>query len=86
MGCAKTGSGKTAAFAVPILQRISEDPYGIFCLVVTPTRELAYQIADQFRVLGKPIGLKDAVIIGGMGKACWRLYFQLCIERWRVVL
>uniref|UniRef100_A0A6I8NEE5 RNA helicase n=1 Tax=Ornithorhynchus anatinus TaxID=9258 RepID=A0A6I8NEE5_ORNAN len=38
MGCAKTGSGKTAAFVLPILQKLSEDPYGIFCLVLTPTR------------------------------------------------
>lgn len=38
IGCAKTGSGKTAAFALPILQKLSEDPYGVFGLVVTPTR------------------------------------------------
>lgn len=38
MGCAKTGSGKTAAFVLPVLQRLSEEPYGIFCLVLTPTR------------------------------------------------
>ncbi|KAI8478681.1 putative ATP-dependent RNA helicase ddx49 [Branchiostoma belcheri] len=67
IGCAKTGSGKTAAFALPILQKLSEDPYGIYCLVLTPTRELAFQIADQFRVLGKPLGVRDAVITGGMG-------------------
>ncbi|XP_073448732.1 probable ATP-dependent RNA helicase DDX49 [Aquarana catesbeiana] len=66
MGCAKTGSGKTAAFVLPILQKLSEDPFGIFCLVLTPTRELAYQIAEQFRVLGKPLGLKDCIIVGGM--------------------
>ncbi|PFX34929.1 putative ATP-dependent RNA helicase DDX49 [Stylophora pistillata] len=66
IGCAKTGSGKTAAFALPILQRLCEDPYGIFAVILTPTRELAYQICDQFRALGKPIGLKEAVIIGGL--------------------
>ena len=38
MGCAETGSGKTAAFALPILQKLSEDPYGIYALVLTPTR------------------------------------------------
>lgn len=38
MGCAKTGSGKTAAFVLPVLQKLSEEPYGIFCLVLTPTR------------------------------------------------
>ncbi|XP_035268953.1 probable ATP-dependent RNA helicase DDX49 isoform X1 [Anguilla anguilla] len=66
MGCAKTGSGKTAAFVLPVLQKLSEDPYGIFCLVLTPTRELAYQIAEQFRVLGKPLGLRDCIVVGGM--------------------
>jgi len=44
IGCAKTGSGKTLAFALPILQRLCEDPYGIFALVLTPTRELAFQV------------------------------------------
>ena len=38
LGCAKTGSGKTAAFALPILQKLCEDPYGIFALIITPTR------------------------------------------------
>ena len=38
IGCAKTGSGKTAAFALPILHRLAEDPYGVFALVITPTR------------------------------------------------
>ncbi|XP_053855403.1 probable ATP-dependent RNA helicase DDX49 [Vidua macroura] len=66
LGCAKTGSGKTAAFVLPVLQALAEDPYGIFCLVLTPTRELAYQIAEQFRVLGKPLGLKDCVVVGGL--------------------
>ncbi|CAB3383731.1 Hypothetical predicted protein [Cloeon dipterum] len=66
IGCAKTGSGKTLAFALPLLQVLSEDPYGIFALVLTPTRELAYQIADQFQIMGKPIGLRQCVIVGGM--------------------
>ncbi|ROL44087.1 putative ATP-dependent RNA helicase DDX49 [Anabarilius grahami] len=66
LGCAKTGSGKTAAFVLPVLQKLSEDPYGVFCLVLTPTRELAYQIAEQFRAFGKPLGLKDCIIVGGM--------------------
>uniref|UniRef100_A0A8C5BM51 RNA helicase n=1 Tax=Gadus morhua TaxID=8049 RepID=A0A8C5BM51_GADMO len=67
LGCAKTGSGKTAAFVLPVLQKLSQDPYGIFCLVLTPTRELAYQIAEQFRVIGKPLGLRDCIVVGGMG-------------------
>ena len=65
VGCAKTGSGKTLAFALPILHTLSDDPYGIFALVLTPTRELAFQIADQFHMIGKPIGLKDVVVVGG---------------------
>lgn len=66
VGRAKTGSGKTAAFALPILEKLSHDPFGVFAIVLTPTRELAYQIADQFRAFGVPIGLKDSVIIGGI--------------------
>lgn len=65
IGCSKTGSGKTLAFALPILQTLSEDPYGIFALILTPTRELAFQIADTFRAIGKPISLRDCVIVGG---------------------
>lgn len=66
IGIAQTGSGKTAAFALPILHRLAEDPYGVFCLVVTPTRELAYQLAEQFRALGSCLSLRCAVIVGGM--------------------
>jgi len=66
IGCAKTGSGKTFAFALPILQKLCEEPYGIFALVLTPTRELAFQISDQFAVIGKAINLKQCVITGGM--------------------
>ncbi|KAJ8939756.1 hypothetical protein NQ318_004169 [Aromia moschata] len=66
IGAAKTGSGKTLAFALPIIQKLCEDPYGIFALVLTPTRELAYQIGDQFAVVGKPMNLKYCVIVGGV--------------------
>lgn len=66
IGRAKTGSGKTAAFAIPILQQLAKDPYGVFALVLTPTRELAIQIADQFHALGKPIALETSVIVGGL--------------------
>lgn len=65
MGCAETGSGKTAAFALPILQKLSEDPFGIFALVLTPTRELAIQIKEQFDALGSPLGVRTALVIGG---------------------
>ncbi|KZP00199.1 DEAD-domain-containing protein [Calocera viscosa TUFC12733] len=66
IGNAKTGSGKTIAFALPILHQLSLDPYGIFALVLTPTRELAFQIADQFNVLGAPLNARTAVVVGGM--------------------
>ncbi|KAG9076803.1 putative RNA helicase, partial [Ceratobasidium sp. UAMH 11750] len=66
IGNAKTGSGKTMAFALPILQKLSEDPYGIYALVLTPTRELAFQISEQFVVLGGPLNLRTAVVVGGM--------------------
>ena len=66
MGCAETGSGKTAAFALPILHHISSDPYGIFAVVLTPTRELAIQIAEQFSALGAPLGLRVCLVIGGV--------------------
>jgi len=63
---AETGSGKTAAFALPILHLLSEDPYGVYALIVTPTRELALQISEQMHALGSPIGLKVSVVIGGV--------------------
>ncbi|KAJ3293323.1 hypothetical protein HDU79_000432 [Rhizoclosmatium sp. JEL0117] len=66
IGASRTGSGKTAAFALPILQKLAEDPYGPYALVLTPTRELAYQIAEQFRILGTGISLKLSVVVGGM--------------------
>jgi len=65
IGGAKTGSGKTVAFAAPILQKWSRDPYGIFALVLTPTRELALQIADQFLALGASVSLKLTTVLGG---------------------
>ena len=60
------GSGKTATFALSILHRLAEDPYGVFCLVVTPTRELEYQLAEQFKALGSCLHLRCEVIVGGM--------------------
>ncbi|EJF62783.1 DEAD-domain-containing protein [Dichomitus squalens LYAD-421 SS1] len=66
IGNAKTGSGKTIAFALPILQKLSLDPYGIFALILTPTRELAFQISEQFAVLGAPLNLRTAVVVGGI--------------------
>ncbi|XP_050697693.1 probable ATP-dependent RNA helicase DDX49 [Eriocheir sinensis] len=66
IGAAKTGSGKTLAFVIPILQKLSNDPFGIHTLVLTPTRELAFQIADQFRGVGAPVSLRLSVVVGGL--------------------
>jgi len=74
LGCAQTGTGKTAAFAVPILQNLllqqKEDAYnhGIKALILTPTRELAIQIDESFAAYGKHTGLKHAVIFGGVSQ------------------
>ncbi|KAJ9637417.1 uncharacterized protein PV06_04094 [Exophiala oligosperma] len=65
IGGSRTGTGKTVAFAVPILQRWAEDPFGIYAVVLTPTRELALQIYEQFQALGTPQGLKTVLITGG---------------------
>eukprot|EP01134_Creolimax_fragrantissima_P000089 CFRG0089T1 len=66
IGAAKTGSGKTAAFALPILQNLSMDPFGVHTLVLTPTRELAFQIGEQFSALGQPSNVKVVVVVGGL--------------------
>lgn len=66
IGLAETGSGKTGAFALPILQALLEAPQRYFALILTPTRELAFQIAEQFEALGSGIGVKCCVIVGGM--------------------
>jgi ATP-dependent RNA helicase RhlE len=71
LGCAQTGTGKTAAFALPILQRLSAAPRtdrSIRVLVLAPTRELATQINDSFRAYGKHTGQKSTVIFGGVGQ------------------
>uniref|UniRef100_A0A336KZU8 RNA helicase n=1 Tax=Culicoides sonorensis TaxID=179676 RepID=A0A336KZU8_CULSO len=66
IGLAETGSGKTGAFALPILQSLLEHPQRYFALVLTPTRELAFQISEQFEELGREIGVQCCVIVGGM--------------------
>ena len=72
LGCAQTGTGKTAAFAVPILQHIFEGDLPlkgkrkIRALVITPTRELAIQIRESFTSYGKFTGIKNTVIFGGV--------------------
>ncbi|KAK6625746.1 hypothetical protein RUM43_006045 [Polyplax serrata] len=66
IGLAETGSGKTGAFALPILQALLQNPQRYFALILTPTRELAFQISEQFQALGSKIGVRTAVIVGGM--------------------
>lgn len=66
IGLAETGSGKTAAFALPILHALLQNPQPLFGLVLAPTRELAYQISQSFEALGSLINVRCAVIVGGM--------------------
>ena len=71
LGCAQTGTGKTCAFAAPILQRLSAETVSgrpIRALVLTPTRELAIQIGESFEAYGKYLSLRHAVIFGGVGQ------------------
>jgi ATP-dependent RNA helicase RhlE len=73
LGCAQTGTGKTAAFALPILHRLSNDvlgagPKACRALVLTPTRELAAQIRDSFATYGRHLRLSCAVVFGGVGQ------------------
>lgn len=78
LGCAQTGTGKTAAFAIPMLQLLCEDAAGVTentgvrglrpikALILTPTRELAIQIGDSFTAYGRYTGMKNLVIFGGV--------------------
>lgn len=74
IGCAQTGTGKTAAFAIPILQKLSGEqknlkgPRTIKALILTPTRELAIQIGESFTVYGRYTSLKNIVIFGGVSQ------------------
>jgi ATP-dependent RNA helicase RhlE len=73
LGCAQTGTGKTAAFALPILDRLSRAPRapgarGPRALILAPTRELALQIAEGFRDYGRHLQVRAAVIFGGVGQ------------------
>lgn len=65
IGGSRTGSGKTVAFAAPILQKWAEDPVGIYALILTPTRELALQIFEQIKAISSPQSLKPLLITGG---------------------
>lgn len=65
IGGSRTGTGKTIAFAVPLLQQWAVDPFGIYAVILTPTRELALQIYEQFQALGSPQALKTILVVGG---------------------
>ena len=72
LGCAQTGTGKTCAFATPILQELSarkSQGRPIRTLILTPTRELALQIQESFEAYGRHLPLRSAVIFGGVGQA-----------------
>ena len=73
MGCAQTGTGKTAAFALPMLDRLTaaqpRKKGAIRALILTPTRELALQIGESFEAYGKYLKLRSTVIFGGVGQA-----------------
>ena len=73
MGCAQTGTGKTAAFALPMLDRLTAQPArkqgAVRALILTPTRELALQIGESFDAYGKYLKLRSTVIFGGVGQA-----------------
>lgn len=74
LGCAQTGTGKTAAFAIPILQLLHQDELyvkgqpGIKALILTPTRELAIQIGESFAAYGKLLRIRHTVIFGGVSQ------------------
>ena len=74
LGCAQTGTGKTAAFAIPVIQLMVQKPAPtnfkkpIRTLVLTPTRELAIQISESFTAYGRHTNLKNVVVYGGVGQ------------------
>jgi ATP-dependent RNA helicase RhlE len=73
LACAQTGTGKTAAFALPLLHHISENPRrtfrrGVRHLVLTPTRELAGQVAENFKIYGKHVQFRTGMVYGGVSE------------------
>jgi ATP-dependent RNA helicase RhlE len=86
LGLAQTGTGKTAAFALPILQRLTAKApparaaRPIRCLVLTPTRELAAQIGESFSTYGKHLTLRNTVIFGGVGDSAQKQVLRAGID------
>ncbi len=73
LACAQTGTGKTAAFALPILDQFASNPRkpfrrGVRCLILTPTRELAVQVMQSFETYGKYINLRIGMVFGGVSE------------------
>lgn len=75
LGCAQTGTGKTAAFAIPVIQQLHNEQQNhkgnrpIKALILTPTRELAIQIEESIAAYGRNVGLRHAVIFGGVSQS-----------------
>jgi ATP-dependent RNA helicase DDX49/DBP8 len=84
IGIAKTGSGKTACFVLPILQKLILEPFGVYALIITPTRELAYQIEEQFKAIGTGTQLRISTIVGGLGKDL--IYFLISSFRILIII
>jgi ATP-dependent RNA helicase DDX49/DBP8 len=63
---APTGTGKTATFAIPLIELLSKDPYSVFSIILTPTRELALQISDQFQAFGSQVAIRTFTVTGGV--------------------
>jgi ATP-dependent RNA helicase RhlE len=81
LGCAMTGSGKTAAFVLPILQRLMDKPRGATrALVLTPTRELAAQVQSQLEMLGAHTPIRSAAVFGGVGMPAQTKAFQSGVD------
>ncbi|MFT5836983.1 MAG: ATP-dependent RNA helicase RhlE [Candidatus Azotimanducaceae bacterium] len=73
IACAQTGTGKTAAFALPVLDGFARNPRkpfrrGVRCLILTPTRELAVQVSESFKTYGEGLGLKVGMVFGGVSE------------------
>ena len=86
LGSAQTGTGKTAAFAIPILQHLYQDRQQnqtkrkINALIITPTRELAIQIGESFSTYGKYTGLKNTVIFGGVSQHAQTVQLKIGVD------